>query len=292
MSLFEIIVRAVWLRIEGYFAHHVGQVTEGRQVVSYSDDGKRTKITSAYSNPGVNMEYDGFYVKMPFDSGTKDTDKDRRHHTTPDIGSVLSGKLYDGVQIFHVVRNEKGQFEDAGEILEWNSLCPQVPDSMVSEYLADRIKFHTLSKEFDSVKAAMKKRGLLPTVSRGPYVPDMSKTHKVFEIRTAWELSGLPKTGFKWAELSDEVLSGRYESIPGEIAPLAEFWNKSLGLDLDPKQLFRALDAGLVESGRATATTTEKKITTGKTAKEFAAMVAAGKVIVGTVETEGQLVSA
>lgn len=290
-SMVEAVISALGMVvINGYQKRHVNPETIERKVKesSLTQDGR--KATSCFAKPGVNLETDTVYIRFPFDSQTLDNAKDSWHHTTCDVGSVLTGKLHKDYTLSMVSRNEKGQFENVPVSFQY--LCPQVPDSMVEEYVKDRGEYELLSDELDKVRKQMKDRGLIPKGSYSP--PDPAKTCRVVEVRKVWNLANLPKNPrFSWKEKTDNYLSQRMAEINSRIGEITFQWQSLTGLqELEEKQLFRALDAGLVESGRLPADVREKNFSTKHTPEEFATLVATGKVIVGAAETEGQLVTA
>lgn len=294
MRVFSSMIEAVlsasgMVIINGYQKRHLNPEILERKVKesSLSQDGR--KATSIFAKPGVNLETDTVYIRFPFDSQTLNTTKDAWHHTTCDVGSVLTGKLHKDYTLSMVSRNEKGQFENIPVSFQW--LCPQVPDTLLDEYVKDRGEYELLSDEIDKIRKVMKDRGLLPKGSYGP--PDPTKTCRVVEIRKGWNLAGLPKNlRFSWKEKTDDDLYQRMSDINCRIGKITFQWQSLMGLsELEEKQLFRALDGGLVESGRLPADVKNKNFSTKHTPEEFAALVSSGKVTIGAMETEGQLVS-
>lgn len=250
VSLIEAIVACFSVSIKGYTNAHVGPETEGRS----RKEGKAGEVASTVKvTPGVNSKFENVYLRFAFDSKTHDSEKDRYHHTTVDMGGIFSGPRK--MEISGTMQGDDGKFVSGP--LSFDYLCPQVSDIELPSYLKDRKFYGTLAKELKSATDFAKKQGW---IAKRPYTPPSGNpTVKVVESRTAWNLTGVDEGGpFKWAGKWDKVdLLNHIQDLEVSISLLALKWSEGTGL-MTPKgiqvckdsQVFRILDAGLVETGR------------------------------------------
>lgn len=237
--------------LHGYAALRVNAEDQNRAVKSYykPETGER-KMVSHFTKVGVSKDYDGVYIKFPFDSNTGNLTEDEYHHTTCTVGSIIAGSLTGDYEIDAVLRNEKGQFEVFQ--LEWDRLCPQIPDSSLENYKKDRAKWELIHDELRKAEAQAKKRGLIEKEDRSGWGMGTPKD-KVENVRRQWELADLPKNGqFSWAKMTDKDLMERIETLCNQEKAIHDLWAASMGLEWveDTSQLMRILDGGMVESGR------------------------------------------
>ncbi len=276
-SLIEAVAACVgYVVLVGYRALRVNADDQNRQVKSFYEDGSR-KATSMFATPGVTSEFDGVYIRFPYDSQTGDLGNDRYHHTTCTVGSIISGGLTGDYEITGVFKNdEDGKFENY--LLAWDWLCPQVPENMVAKYQSDRIDYHIKSNQLDRAIKKAKSLGLIEVAHREPPKGDKDK---IINPRRSWKLSTLPEVGrMSWAAMANDQLMELISKLESEIASLVKKWSATMGLEWveKPEQLFRIIDGGLVESGRLEASIHQKDDPEYVTSEEFDRKVAAGLV--------------
>lgn len=277
---FESLIGAVsacvgFVVIVGYRALRVNADDQNRQVKSFYEDGSR-KMTSMFATPGVTSEFDGVYIRFPYDSQTGDVEKDRYHHTTCTVGSIISGGLTGDYEITGVFKNEDGKFENY--LLAWDWLCPQVPENLIPEYQADRTDFHLKSVQLDRAVKKAKSLGLIEVAHREPPKGDKDK---IINPRRNWKLSTLPEVGrMSWASMSNEQLMELIARLGLEIECLATKWAAVMNLAWveKPEQLFRIIDGGMVESGRFEVIIETRDDPEYVTREEFDRKIAAGQV--------------
>ena len=293
-SLYHAVLDAVILIVE-YIPRHVGEVTEGRERKETSIIDKASgKVRIVTHNPslGVHADFDSAHIKCPFDAGTKDAEKDRYHHTTVDCGSITASRLHDGVEIFAVTRGGNGKFQPA-EKLEFDTLCPTVPDVMVEEYLKDRHDFELADDELNKATKQAKERGLIEKGSRREASGETR--YRIDNMRKTFNLAGLPKNErFAWAkdypkdDIGNALLLARIAELHEYSNGLVGWWTTTMNLGkVSNVQAFRILDAGLVEAGLATCEVGEKNDPAYVSPERYAVLEAAGKVET-TVDVEGE----
>ena len=293
-SLVEAVSSAVgFMSIEGYEARHVTPDNAEREVRGSKE--QLRKVSSCRPTVGVNSVFDGLFMRFPFDSGTYDVSKDWNHHTTCDIGSILDGTLRKGYSLVMVGRNEKGQFER--QDIEFDFLCPQLPEGMVKNYLAERHTFELANDEQTKAIKQAKDRGLM---EKRPYIPsDGSVKYRVDNIRQTWTLAELPKNKrFAWAkdypktEEGNKKLMNRIADLEVLCVWLAKSWRIVCGLEKikGVAEVFRIIDAGLVESGRVAANIGEKNDPKYVTPEQYQRMLEKGEIRTVEQLEDGRLV--
>ena len=282
-SLIEAVLSASgFLAISGYRSKHVSPDNAEREVNRVGG-----VVKSCFPMIGVNESFDGVYLRFPFDGGTYDVAKDRNHHTTCDVASVLTGQLHNGLGLVMVTRNEKGQFEKFG--IEVDTLCPQLPEEFLPNYLHDRGAFELASDELGKAVKQAKDRGLIATRAQG--TPSGKVFYRVEETRKTWDLAGLPSNGrFAWKSMDNESLLSRISVLETQTKNLADGWRAVASLQgiKEDSQVFRILDAGLVEKGKYPAIKGEKIDASYIEAEQFAEMVTNGEI---EITTKGEKVS-
>lgn len=291
-SLFDALKNAVCLIVH-YVPRHVGEATEGRERKETSVIDEKTgmvRVCTQFPTFGVNKEFDSAYIRCPFDSGTEDTDKDRYHHTTVDVGSIVSSTVHKGVEIFLSVRDDKGRFQPTAKV-EFDTLCPVLPDVSVEAYRSDRENFGLLSDELYKATSQAKKRGLIAKEGRGGSSGRV--TYRIDENRKTWTLAGLPSNPrFAWAKMYPQTEEGnatlldRISFLETTCNDLADKWRVFVLPDTDNAQVFRILDAGLVEAGKATYEGSRKNDPSYVSPDRFHALVKAGKVEIESATSE------
>lgn len=286
-SLVEAVLSAVgFMAIEGYAKRHISPENAEREV-----NRKNGNAKSCFPSVGVNESFDGIYLRFPFDSSTWNVSSDHRHHTTCDVGSILKGCLHKGYSLVMVGRNDKGQFEKVG--IEFDTLCPQIPENFLPTYMEDRHQFELANDELDKAIKQAKSMGL---IEKRDWSPSGEIKYKISHIRPAWNLAGLPSNGrFVWKSLTDEALLSRISVLEAMTSNLAEGWRSTMGLKgIKDSQVFRILDAGLVETGKAGAVVSEKDDASYVTPEQFEEMLKAGKIEVTSVldKPVGKMVTA
>jgi len=291
-SLVQAVLNAVgFMAIEGYASRHVSP-DDAERVVKSGKEGER-KVSSCFPTVGVNSDYDGIYLRFPFDGATYDVANDRNHHTTCDVGSILKGVLHAGYSLIMVGRNAAGQFEKVA--VEFDTLCPQLPEAMVPSYIEERGIFELRADELDKATKVAKDRGL---IAKRAYTPSGDVFYRVEESRRTWKLTNLPKNGkFTWKGMANETLMARIAELTTLCKGLADSWRSVAGLGKIEKdsQVFRILDGGLVETGKVQAVVGMKVSASYVTPDQFDRMLARGEIELvskGETKTGRKLVTA